>query len=131
MTLSISQLKDKLTELGLIIGDKPVSFREFKERLQSIGYTRGKYPLRIHLLGKPKENLFGFYPYFKDTKAAEIREAYAMYVMLVAGYSSDYANDAIQWGNSGIPIGYGDLRYTEWNRAATNELVNDLFNDQK
>lgn len=108
MKLSNEQLVDNLKLLGLVRLDdnKPISYSGFKNRA-SVHKYGNKY--KIVFVGHPKENLFGFYTmYGNDTEV--MREAYAMFVNLAKGDMADYDNGDIQWGNAGIPIGYGKLR---------------------
>jgi hypothetical protein len=84
----------------------PLSYTGFKNRA-SIHKYNNKY--KIVFVGLPKKNLFGFYTmYGNDSKV--MKEAYEMYFKLVKGDMRDYNDGDIQWGNCGIPLGYGGLR---------------------
>lgn len=113
--LYVPVIQERLTKLGLIVEGKPVSFKKFKEMLDSVPFGRRANNLRIHFLGNPKENYFGFYPSIRDTKVEEVKACYRMYVGLVEGeYDNlDPATMAIQWGNCGTPISYSRLRRDE------------------
>lgn len=113
MKNTIAFLHERLNELGLLRNGEPISFTEFKTRINTHTYGRGKFPLRIHFIGKPKETLFGFYPAIRDTKVAEIKDAYNTYKYLVEGLEWVVEDEFVQWGNCGIPITYGDLRTLE------------------
>jgi hypothetical protein len=43
-----------------------------------------------------------------------MKEAYDMFIRLVKGDMTDYNYNDVQWGNAGIPLGYGDLRQIEY-----------------
>jgi hypothetical protein len=108
MKLSNEQLVDNLKLLGLVRLDdnKPISYSGFKNR-SSVHKYDNKY--KVVFVGQPKENLFGFYTmYGNDTDV--MREAYEMFVNLVKGDMESYNEGDIQWGNAGIPIGYGRLK---------------------
>lgn len=113
MKLSKDQLIDNLKALGLVsIQDNmPISYSGFKNRASIHRYGN---QWKIVFIGQPKHNLFGFYVmYGNDTKV--MKEAYEMFVRLVKGDMESYENDDVQWGNCGIPIGYGNLRQVENN----------------
>jgi len=99
---------DKLKALNLLTeDDKPVSLGFFRNRASISKYGNGgQNQLKIVLAGHPKENLFGFYINCNPDPLA-MKEAYKWYLDLLKG---DFEDLDIQWGNCGIPIGYGRLR---------------------
>lgn len=112
MKLSKEQLIDNLKVLGLVSiqDNKPISYSGFKNRA-SIHQYGNSY--KIVFVGHPKQNLFGFYvQYNNDSKV--MKEAYEMFVKLAKGDMDDYNYDDVQWGNAGIPLGYGNLRQIEY-----------------
>lgn len=96
-------------KLATLLGDKKVSFAEFKRRANVHVYGRGLRASRIVFIGSPKENLFGFYP-MQSNKAESLKESYEYYLRLLDGDFEVIDDKDVQWGNCGIPIGYGDLR---------------------
>jgi hypothetical protein len=112
MRLTKEQLIENLKLLGLVglENDKPISYSGFKNRASIHKYGKKN---KIVFVGHPKQNLFGFYVLFdNDTNA--MKEAYRMFCKLASGNMVDYNYDNIQWGNAGIPLGYGDLRQIEY-----------------
>lgn len=108
MKLTLEQLHDNLKALGLMsLNDNtPLSYTGFKNRA-SVHKYGGKY--KIVFVGLPKSNLFGFYTmYGSDSKV--MKEAYDMYWKLVKCDMENYNEGDVQWGNCGIPLGYGNLR---------------------
>lgn len=107
MRLSLEQLHERLINLGLMdFNNKPLSYIGFKNRASVHKY--GKVH-KIVFVGHPKDNLFGFYTKYGNNSVV-LKEAYRMYFNLVKGSIEDYNNGDIQWGNKGIPLGYGNLR---------------------
>ena len=112
MRLSKEQLIDNLKCLGLISieSEKPISYSGFKNRASVHKYGKTN---KIVFVGHPKQNLFGFYVmYDNDTNA--MKEAYQMFLKLAKGDMEGYNYNDIQWGNAGIPLGYGDLRQIDY-----------------
>lgn len=108
MKLSNEQLVDNLKWLGLVSLDtnKPISYTGFKNRA-SVHKYGNKY--KVVFVGHPTQNLFGFYTMYGNDSEV-MKEAYEMFVDLVKGNMEGYNEGNIQWGNAGIPIGYGYLR---------------------
>lgn len=111
MRLSLEQLHDNLKDLGLMgMNNQPLSYTGFKNRA-SVHKYGSKY--KIVFVGVPKRNLFGFYTMYGNDSIV-LKEAYEMYCRLVKGDLTDYDNNDIQWGNNGIPLGFGMLRATNF-----------------
>lgn len=110
--LTIEQIQERMKWLGIMATNdtKPLSFKGFKQRVDVHKYGKKN---RIFFLGFPKSNLFGFYPPISGTKEDEMKQSYNMYKKLVEGDITPYTDGDVQWGNCGIPIGYGDLRRVE------------------
>lgn len=92
--------------------NKPLSKKAFSERANIHQYGRGKNMMNVlYFFIQPKEFMYGFYPQYQgDSKAKCVENAYKMYLDLLTGNMEDFDYGDIQRGNSGIPIGYGDLR---------------------
>ena len=94
--------------LGLIVNGKPISKTAFK-KLASV-HQYGNNNLRIIFFYiHPKELMYGFYPPIRGTKAKNLDSAYDRFVKTFEGWMDYIDNAVIQRGNSGIPIGYGDI----------------------
>ena len=97
------------TKMNLVVDGKPVTKKEFKELADVHTYGSGRKNLKIIFFGATKDCRYGFYP-MQGSKAANLNEAYNMYLDTING-NMEYIDDKdIQFGNTGIPIGYGDLR---------------------
>jgi hypothetical protein len=104
--LTHAEIMDKFKSLGLIVNDKPISLNAFKKLCDMHYYGRSYKILFIH---NAKDNMLGFY-LMKVPNTLYIKESYDMFKQMVAGDMSFMEYDAVQWGNCGIPIQYGDLR---------------------
>lgn len=119
-TITIGEAKDKLKLMGVINikTNKVISFAGFKKLVDVHDYGNGRNPFRIIILRNSRENIFGFYP-MQDTMAKNLTESYEMLCSLVntVDSSNDFdlsmLDDDIQFGNCGIPISYGNLRFIE------------------
>lgn len=104
----------KLKELGVYDDDKDclVSLNSFKNDYADVHtYGRGHNKKFIIFVGLYKSNLFGCYVDFNiTTKANAIKESYSMLKGLLEGNKEILDIEDIQWGNSGIPLSYGDIR---------------------
>ena len=101
------ELMEKLKALGLVSADdKPVSYSRFKNSATIMRYAKKN---KIVFVGRPKENLFGFYMTY-NIDSDNMRFAYDMFVKLVKGNMEDYEDGCLQWGNAGIPLVYKNLR---------------------
>lgn len=113
MKLSIKEIQLRLKRLGLMTDEgEPVLYSAFKNMAGIHRYNGRSGTLKVVFIGLPKENLFGFYAAFKnDTDTNVLKEAYSNYLKLVKGRIDPYETKDVQWGNAGIPLVYGDLRY--------------------
>lgn len=110
MKLTHKEALQKLKKLGVVNSDnQPVSLTGFKNRASVHKYGS---KLKVVYMGLPKENLWGFYVMY-DNDNNVIKDAYKMFLKLVSGDMSDFDAKDIQWGNAGIPVVYGDLKYTK------------------
>lgn len=85
---------------------KPLSKTAFKKRAD-IHIYRG-HGRRIWLFRTSASVMYGFYPrrtYAKD----HLDECYRMYMDVIGGNLSDIDCGLIQFGNKGIPLGFGNL----------------------
>lgn len=100
----------RLAEAGLLdTNNKPITRAKFKELADIHRY--GKH-YKILYIGKPKENLFGFYPSVYATNPEALKEAYELFMNLVEG-DLLCLGGRVLIGNCGIPISYGKLRFIE------------------
>ena len=120
MKLSNEQLVDNLKLLGLVnlSTNKPISYSGFKNRASVHKYGDS---YKIVFVGHPKQNLFGFYVMYGNDSQV-MKEAYDMFISLVKGNMEDYNEGDVQWGNGGIPIGYGGLRQVYENKFVETEI---------
>ena len=111
MRLSNEALMEKLKALGLIDENgNAISFSKFKKLVDIHQLGIGRKRLFIFIIGNPKENLIGFYPP-TDTRPEMMKICYQYLVdTITTDIKQEYLDGNIQWGNCGIPIGYGDLR---------------------
>jgi len=108
------EVEGKLMAMGMIVKGQPVTFKEFKERVNAMKY--GNKPLYVIYIGDPKNNMFGFYPDI-STKAQAIKDAYKSYKKLVNGDLSDFEDEYVAWGNSGYPLSYRKIYKKKWGVA--------------
>lgn len=108
--LYVPILLERLKAIDMLDNGKPVSFKKFKEKVSIHNYGRGVKKLKIMFIGHPKENLFAFYP-MQNPNPIALKECYEKYVALVNGDWSPLDDGDIIWGNSGIPICYGEIYY--------------------
>lgn len=99
--------------LALLLGDKKVSFAEFKRRADVHTYGLGLKAIKIVFIGT-KNNRFGFYP-MQGNMTESLKESYQLYVKLFEGDFEVIDSEDVQWGNCGIPISYSDLRVQNFN----------------
>lgn len=94
------------TELNLVKDGKPISYAEFKRRIDVRTYGSRTNNVRIGFIGKPKENFYKFYPIADGNKEKQTRQMYEMflYTLDVNMYYLD--NHSIQFGTFGIHVGY-------------------------
>jgi len=111
MKLPKAILNQKIKDLGLIDENgKPISFNKFKQLVDIHQYGRGKNKLFILFIGKPKENLLAMYP-STDIQLNMLKESYDFLLdTIMTDDKKIYMAEDVQWGNCGIPIGYGRLR---------------------
>lgn len=111
MRLSNEALMEKLKALSLIDENgNPISFSKFKKLVDIHQLGIGRKRLFIFIIGNPKENLIGFYPP-TDARPEMMKICYQYLVdTITTDIKQEYLDGNIQWGNCGIPIGYGDLR---------------------
>lgn len=111
MKLSNKQLIQKLKWLGVVsvVTNKPISYAAFKNRTTIVKYGKRD---KVVFLGQPRKNLFGFYTTL-DTDANVMKEAYKLFTDLVKGDMQGVEDKAVQWGNTGIPLGRRNLHINE------------------
>lgn len=107
---SYDEAMTKFKELGLLVDGKPVNLTTFCKKcdLHVYGYYKGKRE-KIAFFHNSRESMFGFY-LMNMPKRLYLKECYDMFKQMVAGDMSFMEYGAIQWGNCGIPLQYGNLR---------------------
>jgi hypothetical protein len=93
-------------QLCLVKDGKPVSQTSFNKIVDVRNYGKLKI---VYTYTHPKELMYGFYP-TQDNKKNSLKECYQMLVDTVNGNMEHFDNSDIQFGNSGIPLCYNDLR---------------------
>lgn len=96
--------------IGLIQNDKLISKTAFKKLANVHIYGKQTNNIRIIFFGIPNECLYGFYPLYSENKAKQLDAMYKWCIQVMDGYMGYFDQQNIQFGNRGIPIGYGDLR---------------------
>lgn len=101
-------------ELGMLGADnKPISRNKFNKLASVHTYGRGRKALKIYYFYKDTHvKIYGFYP-SQGTKAENLQECYQWYLDIVSGNVEPLDgrfNRDVVFGNSGIPLAYGDLR---------------------
>lgn len=111
MRIPIDILNQKLKDLGLITETgEPISFAKFKKLADIHRYGNGQRRLFIIFVGKPKENLFAFYPP-TCTRPEMLKISYGYLLDTIqTEMKQEFLDCNVQWGNCGIPLGYGDVR---------------------
>ena len=107
----------RFKKIGLLTAEgQPISFNAFKDQCSVHKYGRGRIESRkICFTGHPKENLFGFFLPNQSDKDF-LKQAYSIVKKVVDGDMEWFDTNlvhgkaALQWGNCGIPIAYGNLR---------------------
>ena len=115
----------KLKKIGLItngaVNVKPqvISFNAFKDQCSVHRYGSNRNNMRkVGYTGHPRENLFGFFLPTQSDKDF-LKQAYSILKNVVDGNMEWFDNNlvhgraAIQWGNAGIPLAYGNMRKFE------------------
>ena len=97
-------------KLGIIKNEKIISKKKFVSLSEMHNYGSGRYPLRIVVIGK-RDFMYGFYPFVRDNKKQTFDSIYEMLVDFINGNNDHLKDESIQFGNCGVPVLYGDLRY--------------------
>jgi hypothetical protein len=115
--------KERLVRMGLMVNDKPISFKEFKERV----YVVGRGYINLHLYKHPKDSMFSFYPWGTTNKVDGLQKAYEMFINICNGDMSDFDSKLLRWSNGGLPFkGYptaNEYEYIEENLKFKINLV--------
>lgn len=89
----------------------PLSKTAFGKLANIHTYGNGRDNLKVLYFHTTRECIYGFYPMFRgETKAMSIKLAYGHYLDVINGNMDCVDSKLIQFGNCGIPIGYGNLR---------------------
>ena len=105
-------IMDEMSEIGLLPMMKPLTKTAFVELMDLHQYGKGKRKLYVAFFGDKMNGIIAFYPSFAgDTKARFLKEAYENYQQVLNGNMSLIDSGIVQRGNSGIPIGYGDIYF--------------------
>lgn len=110
----------RFKKLGLVTADgQPISFNAFKDRSSVHRYGLRKNNMqKILFTGHPRENLWGFFLPIQNDKDF-LKQAYGIFKKVVNGDMEWFETNlvhgkaAIQFGNCGIPLAYGNLRKIE------------------
>ena len=111
MRIPIDILNQKLKDLGLVTeSGKPISFAKFKKLVDIHQYGRGQRRLFIIYVRNSKDNMFAFYP--PTTNRPEMLKICYEYLLdtIQTEMKQEFLDGNVQWGNCGIPLGYGDIR---------------------
>jgi len=108
----------------------PLSKSAFKERASIHTYGgRTGYKIFHFYTNSPKTRLISFYP-MQGNLRDQTQECYEYYMDIINGDMEPIDSKDVQIGNSGIPIGYGDI-YFKWDKTILDiledEPVNDIF----
>lgn len=93
-------------QLNLVKDGKPVSFAEFKRRLDIHTYGKQIDNIRIGYLGISKENLYKFYPIADGNKQIQAKQMYEMFLYTLDENMYYLDNHSIQFGTFGVHISY-------------------------
>ena len=96
--------------IGLIKKGKLVSKKAFNELASVHLYGKQTNNLRIILFGHPKECMYGFYPKYRENQAKQLLTMYEWCINVIGGDMNYFDFKYIQFGNSGVPLSYGNLR---------------------
>jgi hypothetical protein len=96
--------------IGLIKKGKLISKKAFNELASVHLYGKQTNNLRIIFFGHPRENMYGFYPKFRENQAKQLLAIYQWCINVIDGDMSYFDFQYIQFGNCGIPLSYGNLR---------------------
>ena len=107
---------EEWTKMGLILDNKPITKKEFKERLDCHKFGSYKNGFFCGFISHehPKNLSFQFNSNYRETKAQFIKNTYDMYVDVINGDVQPFDNKLICRGNSGIPIGRFAEIYWKW-----------------
>ena len=92
--------KERLVRMGLLVNDKPISFKEFKECV----YIVGRGYINIHLYQNPKESMFSFYPWGTSNKKDGLKRSYDIFLDICDGNTDYLDNKSVRWSNGGLPL---------------------------
>ena len=100
--------------LGLIVNDKPISKTKFKQLATVYTYGRGRNNLKcVYFYTNPKEMMYQFCGLWAgDTKKEVLDYAYDNFIKITQGDWSPWVDEDVNFGNSGLPIGYAKI-YTK------------------
>ncbi len=99
-----------LHKFGLIVKGNPISYTAFKKRATTHKYEeRGKKPLYLFTFHNGND-IYGFYPWCRDTKEGSLKYAYEQYLKVLDGNMLPVDQEMLQFGNWGTPIVFSNLR---------------------
>ena len=98
---------------GLVVAGKKLAYGAFKKKANVVKYSQhGRKPLHICYFHSERD-IYGFYPWCRDTKEGSLKWAYENYVRTFEGDMLPFDHKNIQFGNWGTPIAFSNLR-TLW-----------------
>lgn len=120
--------------MGLIVNGKSVSFNKFKKMLDvhtfKVMYGRGKeYQGFISI---DEDNRYQFRTALRyNNKEKALSELYMNFTNVVDGRTDELDEQLINFGNRGIPVSGGVMKYRWYDKQATDDFVDELFADVK
>jgi len=99
--LTLEEAKQKLIDSGLLVNNKLVSFKKFKELCRAEQYTGYRTKVYVIYFYCGNHEWLGFYPPMTG-KAESLKISYEY----LKDFDQNYMDTNIVWGNRGIPIGY-------------------------
>jgi hypothetical protein len=115
--------------LGLVNEDgTAISKTAFGKLLDLHQYGRGRTKRYIGYVRNSRTLIYQFFPIFGYTnKVAVLKDIYNTYLETVGGDMEAFDDKDIVFGNCGIPISYGVVKYQYYDKKATEDFVDELF----
>ena len=89
-----------------------ISKSAFNEHIDVHQYGKGQNKLFIGFVGNKVNGMYAFQPLCKgDTKVRFLKQIYQMYCDVLKGDMTNFDDEMIQRGNSGIPLSFRDIYF--------------------